>query len=63
MTTSHPHYTGAVKARREQMRMAREAMDCYQRTLDPVCIDAARIHVKTARAFNRHAWRAKAKHK
>lgn len=54
-----PLYRGAIRERAAHMREARTCVTCYHQTLDPVWLDMARIHVKTARTFNRHAWRAK----
>lgn len=58
MTTS-PLYRGAGRARDYHMSQARQCMERFQVTLDAVWVDMARVHVATARTFNRHAWRAK----
>lgn len=54
-----PLYRGAITARRLHMKHARECMAEYRRTLDPVYAEMARVHVKTARQYNRNSWRAK----
>lgn len=59
MTTSHPLYIGATRARRTEMVYARGCVDAYQRTLNAAYLTQAHIHVRTARAYNRSAWRAK----
>lgn len=61
MKTPGPLYAGAVKARRLYMAYARECMTEYHRTMDPVYVEIARIHVKTARIYNRNAWKGRAR--
>lgn len=53
-------WTGQRRAkieRRVQMSYAREARAMHAITGDPVYLSMAKIHVRMARAFNRHMWR------
>lgn len=55
--TRGPLYLGATRERRRHMFGARVAMERYRATSDPIYLRIARIHVRTARTFNRHAWK------
>lgn len=53
-------WAGQARAKLERDAHMIEARDCMRKhraTLDPVYLEAAKIHVRTARAFHRHAWR------
>jgi hypothetical protein len=53
-------WPGQARAKLERDAHMSEARECVRRhreTLDPVYLEAAKIHVRTARAFNRHVWR------
>lgn len=61
MPSTWAGYRKAVKMRRHHMAEARECRDKGRETGDAVYWELVRVHVKTARAFNRNAWKGPAK--
>lgn len=61
MASTWTGYRQAVKMRRHHMKEARDCAAKGRETGDPRYWEMARIHVRTARAFNRHAWKGPGK--